>query len=60
MIAGRPLVDYDEQLEFLPPADCAQRMGISVAELRVLIRRGAVATRPDGWGGVLARPTLLV
>ncbi|PJE21531.1 MAG: hypothetical protein CK431_21355 [Mycobacterium sp.] len=60
MITGRALPDYDEELEFVDLDACAARMGISVERLRGLIRRGAVATRPDGWGGVLVRPTLLV
>ncbi|MCV7089617.1 hypothetical protein [Mycobacterium interjectum] len=60
MTTGRPLPDYDEELEFVEIEDCAERMAISVEELRALIRRGAVATIPDGWGGVLARPTIVV
>lgn len=57
---GRPLPDLDEQLEFIEVADCAKRMNVSVEELHRLIRRGAVATCPDGWGGLLARPTIVV
>ncbi|OBI98396.1 hypothetical protein [Mycobacterium asiaticum] len=57
---ARPLPDLDEELEYLPVEDCAERMAVSVGELQALIRRRAVACRYDGWGGVLARPTLVV
>lgn len=58
-ISGPPLPDLEE-LEFVEVDACAHRMNITVEQLRALIRRGAVATMPDGWGGVLCRPTLIV
>ncbi|KZS65579.1 hypothetical protein A4G27_05460 [Mycobacterium kansasii] len=57
---GQPLPDLDEELEFIEVEDCAKRMNITEEQLRVLIRRGAIATRPDGWAGLLARPTIVV
>lgn len=51
--------DFEDELEYLPPEDCARRMGISTAELHTLVRRGAVSAMDSGWG-LMVRPTLLV
>jgi len=44
--------------DFLPPEEAAQRMGITVAELDDLVRRGALRARRDGWA-VLVQPAIV-
>lgn len=53
--APSPRGDEDD---FLPPEECAARMGISLPELDDLVRRGAVRARRDGWA-VLVEPCIV-
>ncbi len=43
---------------FVPAEECAQRMGITVAQVDDLVRRGALAVRREGWA-VLVQPAIV-
>ncbi len=48
-------LDQDDLADFVEPAECAARMGITVAEVIRLVRRGALRH-----SGGLIQPALLV
>ena len=48
----------DDDDGFVPAEECATRMGITVAEVDDMVRRGALAVRREGWA-VLVQPAIM-